>query len=1189
MTPSPFACGLPLPAQFGRYRLDSLHSQSEQVQVYAGHDPQLGRPVIVKVFPFRPEESPQLRDRFGRDACAASTLAHPNLCPIYEVGQVAGGWYVVTPPVGGARLADLLAGGNNLPARPAAALTGRVAAALQAGHGRGLIHRRLTPASILIVGKEPLVMDLAQVRPPLPSGGPQRWGGAVADLAYLPPEQLATEATHPASNVYSLGAILYHALTGRPPFQGSGQTVLRHIETQEPVRPRALRPDLDPALEAICLQALAKKIEDRFPHAGALADALNKTRGPGQAAAAGRPVPVGRPVAPPPVELPPQTPLPVPAEGTGRGEGVTGRRSGQSLHPVTPSPGHPVRVWPWVAGVSAVLALVAATVWWVGWGEAEEQQESSSPPGAQQAQKEEPKKGNGQKSKGKPAPRRGGPRGAAVAGGGRKSSRTDPVDPDFDAGAEDPVIMEKGLPLVKVKWQFTIDARGDARFNARVKFPDGFLDRLKKMLSHRGSKPKPATVLHYLGLAKVGSLLTVKPRYGEDSLDLEGKERGWAKRQEGCWVSDLSSDPRLEYRLLVKKGKARTVLLRAQGQKEGFNFWFTAKIQLPPGAHKIRVKSKPNRLLYQARPPVVGPGLAAKKPAARLEVKPKIMSALHKVYANRKWPTLWVARCIFTNHGKETLTDYRVRFKIKDYAGWSDWEKCEEVYPGQTVVDTYFPIRDAKVRLAATDTTAELKMEYRYVRPNGQRVQDTAADNILILGMNQVMFTDLPVDAHSSWYEKFKDAPLVIASFVTAEDPVIKDVLGLISKEIGGAWPSQNDANAQRFMNALYDLFRANIAYEGAKADAIDGVLHQDLKYGREVLRTKSGTCINLAILYASVAEAAGLEAYIMVVPGHAFPAVRLPGSRKYMCVETTLCKGGTFANSSPFAQAVDSARSTYIKESSRGLLMAIDLKLMHRLGATPPELPDLGRNPLAAWKIVLPSNFGLAQEPSPLVGYWKVGSALYDSGYFHGDGTFALWHTRRKKKPFQGEYKYFNDKGRNFLVIKSLGQKKPMLVEWAGDIQSFRLRWLEAGRLVWAPFKRLPLGAKAQVLKKFPRQVAAPGRKGLEFRCLTEIKHAPGLPCVLEITFTKDGQVLKGTKKPYESRDGSAGLWETITPDARRIFRSNATYFIPYEALGLKPGTHALKYRVRVWCVRDKRYLYASKKLQAVNVTVPK
>ncbi|MCI0463486.1 MAG: serine/threonine protein kinase, partial [Gemmataceae bacterium] len=167
---------------------------------------------------------------------------------------------------------------TGLPQRPAAALIRKLAQALAEAHARGVIHRDLKPANVMVNQRnEPVIMDFGLARraqdPRLTSPG-----AVMGTPAYMPPEQVLGDvnAVGPASDVYSLGVMLFEMLTGRLPFEGPVMAVLGQILTQDPPRPGALRPDLDPELEGICLRALARRLEARYPSMGEFAAALTR-------------------------------------------------------------------------------------------------------------------------------------------------------------------------------------------------------------------------------------------------------------------------------------------------------------------------------------------------------------------------------------------------------------------------------------------------------------------------------------------------------------------------------------------------------------------------------------------------------------------------------------------------------------------------------------------------------------------------------------------------------------------------------------------------------------------------------------------------------------------------------------------------------------------------------------------------
>jgi hypothetical protein len=151
-------------------------------------------------------------------------------------------------------------------------------------------------------------------------------------------------------------------------------------------------------------------------------------------------------------------------------------------------------------------------------------------------------------------------------------------------------------------------------------------------------------------------------------------------------------------------------------------------------------------------------------------------------------------------------------------------------------------------------------------------------------------------------------------------------------------------------------------------------MMHQHLKYGRDVLRTKSGTCVNTSILFASVAEAAGLSPVIIVIPGHAFAGVALPESKQFLLVETTGCGGGTLETSMSFAQAQASAARTFTKAEADGRLYAVHVRQLRQKGVQPPELPRLGVTALKDWGVSMPE--GAAAAPGVAAGSGAVDDA---------------------------------------------------------------------------------------------------------------------------------------------------------------------------------------------------------------------
>jgi serine/threonine-protein kinase len=281
-----------------RYVLQEPAGEGGMATVWQATDRVLDRPVAVKILRPNLAEEPALLERFRAEALAAARLNHPNIVNVFDTGSEHHAAFIVMEMFEGETLRERLRRDGYLPPEEAVAILLEVLSALQFAHENGLVHRDVKPDNILLgTDGRVKVTDFGIAKAAYEGADPTTTGSVLGSVPYLSPEQVQGNPTDGRSDVYSTGATLYEALTGRPPFEAESNLAAAMLRlTKDPVPPRALRPGIPRALEAIVIRALERDPDRRFASAQDMSASLSRLN-----------------VAPAPVQAPPRPVEPRPA------------------------------------------------------------------------------------------------------------------------------------------------------------------------------------------------------------------------------------------------------------------------------------------------------------------------------------------------------------------------------------------------------------------------------------------------------------------------------------------------------------------------------------------------------------------------------------------------------------------------------------------------------------------------------------------------------------------------------------------------------------------------------------------------------------------------------------------------------------------------------------------------------------
>ena len=270
-----------LPAEFGRYRVERLLGKGGMGAVYLAVDSQLNRKVALKIPFFDAREEPKRQERFLREARSAARLHHPNICTVFDVGEVSGRPFITMAFITGKPLEDLFDEDRLLPVSTVVGIIRKMALALQKAHDLSIVHRDLKPANVMITPDgEPVIMDFGLAKQIGQTDAAEAKltleGAILGTPKYMAPEQVNGDqkAIGPATDVYALGVMLFELLTGRAPYSGPLLSMLSQIASAPVPAARLLRAEVDEQLSSVCGKAMAKVPSDRFPSMTQLAEAM---------------------------------------------------------------------------------------------------------------------------------------------------------------------------------------------------------------------------------------------------------------------------------------------------------------------------------------------------------------------------------------------------------------------------------------------------------------------------------------------------------------------------------------------------------------------------------------------------------------------------------------------------------------------------------------------------------------------------------------------------------------------------------------------------------------------------------------------------------------------------------------------------------------------------------------------------
>jgi predicted Ser/Thr protein kinase len=261
----------------GRYRVEEKIGEGGMATVYRAIDTALDRIVAIKVLRPSFAQDPEFVERFRREAHSAAKLSHPNIVQVFDTGSENGVYYIVMEYLPEPNLKRIIANYAPLPLRKVLEVAAEACEALKVAHQAGIVHRDIKPQNILFTNDGRVKIADFGIARAMTASDLTQTGTTIGSVHYISPEQAQGQPAGPHSDLYSLGVVMYEALTGRLPFQGESpvSVAVRHVR-ERPQSPRAFNPSITPSAEYVIMKALSKEIARRYASAAEMLADIRK-------------------------------------------------------------------------------------------------------------------------------------------------------------------------------------------------------------------------------------------------------------------------------------------------------------------------------------------------------------------------------------------------------------------------------------------------------------------------------------------------------------------------------------------------------------------------------------------------------------------------------------------------------------------------------------------------------------------------------------------------------------------------------------------------------------------------------------------------------------------------------------------------------------------------------------------------